>query len=76
MVLSGIKMMGGPWSCDFLMPQFRGMLWRLGGSGYAGEGAPSWWQGEEVRWWALKEETRKGVNIRNVNKQNNQFFFF
>ena len=34
--LSGINGRGGPWSCEGLMPQCRGMLGQFGGSGVGG----------------------------------------
>ena len=57
--------MGGPWSFEVLMSKCRGM---------PGPGSRSGWVGEQgEREWDrgfLEEETRKGNNIWNVNKEN------
>ena len=39
--LLGINVRGGPWSCEGLMLQYRGMLGRRGGCGWVGGGTPS-----------------------------------
>jgi len=41
---------GGPWSCEGLMPQRRGMLRRWGRSGWVAGWAPSWTQGKGGGW--------------------------
>jgi hypothetical protein len=38
--LSGINGRGGPWSCEGLVPQGRGMLGQCGRNGWVGGGAP------------------------------------
>jgi hypothetical protein len=40
MTLSGINGRRGPWYCEGLMPQDRGMLGQAGRSGWVGGGAP------------------------------------
>jgi hypothetical protein len=68
--LFGIKEREGPWSCEGLMPQCRGMLRQLGRSGWVG-GWGSILIEAGAGWKALGSkggETCKGDNIQNVNK--------